>query len=45
MSFPKKGKFFPDRNGYTDRDESQDSVGFPRSLLRCAAHWGPLVPG
>lgn len=32
MSFPKKGKFFPDRNGYTDRDESQDSVGFSAEI-------------
>jgi hypothetical protein len=32
MSFPKKGKFFPDRNGYTDSHGSQDSVGFSAEI-------------
>jgi hypothetical protein len=32
MSFPKKGKFFPDRNGFTDSYGSQDSVSFSAEI-------------
>lgn len=32
MSFPKKGKFFPDRNGYTDRNGSPGSVCFSAEI-------------
>jgi hypothetical protein len=32
MSFPKKGKFFPDRNGYTDNNGSLGSVCFSAEI-------------
>jgi hypothetical protein len=32
MSFPKKGKFFPDRNGYTDNNGIPGSVCFSAEI-------------